>query len=109
MAGDSPFSPVPGGLRVAVRLTPKASRDRIQGVALDADGQAVVKVQVTTIPEDGKANQALIKLLSKQWRVAKTQMEIIQGATDRRKLILISGDGAELADRLDQWMANNHD
>lgn len=109
MVGDSPFSPVPGGLRVAVRLTPKASRDRIQGVVLDADGQAVVKVQVTTIPEDGKANQALIKLLSKQWRVAKTQMEIIQGATDRRKLILISGDGAELADRLDQWMANNHD
>ncbi len=109
MAGDSPFSPVPGGLRVAVRLTPKASRDRIQGVVLEADGQAVVKVQVTTIPEDGKANQALIKLLSKQWRVAKTQMEIIQGATDRRKLILISGDGAELADRLDQWMANNHD
>lgn len=105
----SPFTPVAGGLRVAVKLTPKASRDRVQGVAAEADGQAVVKAQVTAVPEDGKANTALIKLLSKQWRVPKTQMEIVQGATDRRKVILISGNGAELAQRLDEWMSNNHD
>jgi uncharacterized protein (TIGR00251 family) len=105
----TPFAVAAGGLRVAVRLTPKASRDRIQGIAAEADGQAVVKAQVTAVPEDGKANAALIKLLSKQWRVPKTDMEIVQGATDRRKVILISGDGAALALRLDQWMTENHD
>jgi uncharacterized protein (TIGR00251 family) len=105
----SPFTVAPGGVRVAVRLTPKASRDRIQGIAAEADGQVVVKAQVTAIPEDGKANAALIKLLSKQWRVPKSDMEIVLGATDRRKVILISGDGAALAQRLDQWMTNHHD
>ncbi|RAU22938.1 hypothetical protein CU669_06030 [Paramagnetospirillum kuznetsovii] len=108
-AGAGPFTVVAGGVRVMVRLTPKASRDRIQGVAADADGQAVVKVQVTAVPEDGKANAALLKLLSKQWRVPKTGMDIVQGATDRRKVILISGDGADLLQRLDQWMTNHHD
>ena len=57
------------------------------------------------MPEDGKANAALIRLLAKEWRLAKSSLEIIQGATDRRKTLLISGDGAELAARLDEWMA----
>jgi len=106
---ESPFTVVEGGLRVAVRLTPKASRDRVQGAAAEADGAAVLRAQVTAVPEDGKANAALIKLLSKQWRVPKSDMAIIQGATDRRKVILISGDGLDLRRRLDEWMTKNHD
>ena len=105
----SPFTVVAGGLRVAVRLTPKASRDRVQGAVAEADGAAVLRAQVTAVPEDGKANAALIKLLSKQWRVPKSDMAIIQGATDRRKVILISGDGPDLRRRLDEWMTKNHD
>ena len=106
---SSPFTVVAQGLRVAIRLTPKASRDRIQGAAPEAEGAVVVKAQVTTVPEDGKANAALIKLLSKQWRIPKSDMDIIQGATDRRKTLLISGDGADLLRRLEEWMATNHD
>jgi uncharacterized protein (TIGR00251 family) len=109
MSVPSPFAVVPQGLRVALRLTPKASRDAIQGVAPDADGAGILKVQVTAVPEDGKANAALIKLLSKAWKIPKTGMDIVQGATDRRKVLLISGDGAELLRRLDQWMANHND
>lgn len=101
----SPFTTAPGGLRVAVRLTPKASRDRIEGLAPEADGGQVLKVSVTTVPEDGKANAALIKLLSKEWRVPKSAFDIVQGATDRRKVLFISGDADDLARRLDQWMA----
>ena len=106
---SSAFTIVAGGLRVSVKLTPKASRDRIQGASAEADGSMILKVQVTTVPEDGKANAALIKLLSKQWRVPKSDMDIILGATDRRKVIMISGDGPELARRLDEWMTSNHD
>ncbi|OAN48081.1 hypothetical protein A6A04_04810 [Paramagnetospirillum marisnigri] len=109
MVTASPFAIAEGGLRVMVRLTPKASRDRIQGLADEADGNKVVKAQVTAVPEDGKANAALIKLLSKQWRVPKTDMAVVQGAADRRKVIFISGDGAALALRLEQWMTSNHD
>lgn len=105
----SPFTPCPGGLRVALRLTPKASRDRIAGVADEADGGVVLKAQVTAVPEDGKANAALLKLLSKAWKIPKSDMDIVLGATDRRKVIMISGDSEDLRRRLDEWMASNHD
>lgn len=100
-----PFAVVAGGLRLFVRLTPKASRDRIDGPAAAAEGGTVLKAMVTAVPEDGKANAALIKMLAKEWRLPKSAFEIVAGATDRRKTVFISGDGAELAARLDQWMA----
>jgi uncharacterized protein len=100
-----PWSAAPGGVRVAVRLTPKASRDRVDGPAPEADGGVVLKASVTAVPEDGKANAALIKLLSKEWRVPKSAIDIVQGATDRRKVLFLSGDSDELVGRLDQWMA----
>ncbi|MEW5729322.1 MAG: DUF167 domain-containing protein [Pseudomonadota bacterium] len=90
---------------MAVRLTPKASRDRVEGPAPEADGGRVLKVSVTAVPEDGKANAALIKLLSKEWRLPKSAIDIVQGATDRRKVLFITGDADELGRRLDQWMA----
>ena len=101
----TPFVVTDGGVRLAVRLTPKASRDRIEGVATDADGRALLKVSVTAVPEDGKANAALIKLLAKEWRLPKSAMEIIQGATDRRKVLLITGDAARLRQCLEHWTA----
>jgi len=103
----SPFTPSAAGLRVAVRLTPKASRDRIEGARAEADGGTVLKVSVTAVPEDGKANAALIKLLAKEWRLPKSAFDVVQGATDRRKTLLITGDSADLRTRLDQWMAGH--
>ena len=100
-----PYSVTARGLRVVIRLTPKGSRDKIDGMAAEADGGMVLKASVTAVPEDGKANAALIRMLAKEWRVAKSDFEIVAGATDRRKTLLISGDGAEMAARLDQWMA----
>ncbi len=97
MSDPSPLSPDRHGTRLAVRLTPKASADRIVGVAAEADGGAVLKVTVTAVPEDGKANAALIALLSKRWKIAKSRMDIIAGATDRRKTLLIDGAPDELA------------
>jgi uncharacterized protein (TIGR00251 family) len=103
--GSPPFAVSPQGLRVSVRLTPKASRERIEGLAAEADGGVALKVSVTAVPEDGKANAALIKLLAKAWRVPKSSLDIVQGATDRRKVILITGDAEQLRQRLEQWMA----
>ncbi|OIR07995.1 hypothetical protein GALL_98580 [mine drainage metagenome] len=97
MTGPGPLSPDRNGTRLAVRLTPKASADRIVGLADEADGGRVLKVTVTAVPEDGKANAALIALLSKRWKIAKSRMEIIAGATDRRKTLLIDGAPDDLA------------
>ncbi|MCW5770567.1 MAG: DUF167 domain-containing protein [Rhodospirillaceae bacterium] len=91
-----PYEPAPGGLRVFVRLQPRARREGIEGVVEEADGRTLLKVAVGAPPEDGKANAALIALLGKSWRLPKSAIEIVGGATSRRKVLLLSGDPASL-------------
>jgi len=81
-------------------LTPKASANRVQGVVADENGDPLLKVAVTAVPEHGKANQALIALLAKLMKLPKSAIAIESGATDRRKCLLIEGDPAALAERL---------
>ena len=54
------FRLVPDGLEITVRLTPKSSRDALEGAESGADGGAWLKARVRAVPEDGKANKALI-------------------------------------------------
>lgn len=102
----SPFEPTPDGLLVRLRVTPKASRDAIGDVVADGQGNGVIKVAVTAVPEKGGANAAVIKVLAKAWRMRKTDMRIVQGATSRTKTLLIEGDGKELAARLRPLLAD---
>lgn len=93
-----------GGLKIRVRLQPAGRADQVLGLMQGADGQAAaLKASVTKAPEGGKANEALIKLLAKEWRVAKTTLEVIQGHTSRNKVLCLEGDGIELAARLTAW------
>lgn len=100
MAMPSPLEAVADGLRVALRVTPKASRNAVIGLAGTAEGGRVLKVAVTTVPENGKANEAVIKLLSKAWKVPKTSLTVVAGATDRNKILHVAGDPAALLPRL---------
>jgi uncharacterized protein (TIGR00251 family) len=103
----SPFQSAADGVRVAVRVTPKASADKVRGVVLDEAGVAWLQVAVTAVPEDGRANKAVAALLAKRWRVPKSTVEVVQGATDRRKTLLVrSEDPGGLAARLDAWLAD---
>ncbi|MBK1663063.1 hypothetical protein CKO38_03645 [Rhodospirillum rubrum] len=101
-----PLTPCAGGLRLALRLTPKAGRDGVSGVVAEADGSLVVKASVTAVPEDGKANAALLKLLSRQWKLPRSSLAVVHGQTDRRKVIEISGEPALLTPRLVAWVAS---
>lgn len=95
-----PFEGVADGVRVHLRVTPKASRNALAGLADTAQGGRVLKVSVTAVPEDGKANEAVVKLLSKMWRVPKSSIRVVAGATDRNKIVHVAGDPAELLPRL---------
>jgi uncharacterized protein YggU (UPF0235/DUF167 family) len=55
----SPFRIVAGALRIAVRLTPRAAVDRVDGRAALADGTEVLAARVRAAPEAGAANAAL--------------------------------------------------
>ncbi len=99
-----PFEAAAGGVRVAVRVTPKASRAGVAGMAADADGRAYVKLRVTAPAQDGKANAALLKLLAKEWRLARSSLRIAGGERDRRKSILVAGDPPLLLEKLKCWI-----
>lgn len=62
---------------------------------------------VTAPPESGKANAALLKLLAKAWKLPKTSLSVISGATARRKVVHIAGDPATLLTRLKDWGRTN--
>ena len=58
---------------------------------------------MTAVPEGGKANAALLKLLAKTWKLPKTSLTIASGATSRRKVVHIAGDPAVLYGILKEW------
>ena len=95
----------PGGVRVAVRLTPRARSERLEGIARLADGSAVLRVSVTAPPEDGRANEALLRLLAKELGLARRDLAIFTGQKSRNKLVQISGEPAELVTRLGARLA----
>ncbi len=76
---------------LTIKLTPKAARNALQGWAADAAGNPYLKASVTAVPEKGKANKALIDMLSKEWRIPKNAFTLLRGDTDRVKLIRIVG------------------
>jgi uncharacterized protein (TIGR00251 family) len=88
------------GITLFVRLTPKSARDAIEGVEATDDGRAHLKARVRAVPEDGKANAALEKLLAKWLGLAPRDISIASGATSRLKQIRISGDPEVLALKL---------
>ena len=65
-------------------IQPKASRDQWCGIHGDE-----LKLAITAPPVDGKANQHIIKLLSKAFKVPKGSIEIQKGELGRHKQVLI--------------------
>lgn len=91
----------PVGVRFDVRLTPSAGANGFQGLATDAAGAVHLKARVTAIPENNKANAALVALIAKSLKVAKGAVTIVAGQTSRLKSIEVAGAADDLARRLE--------
>ena len=76
--------PHPEGTILPVRARPGARRNEIRG---EQDG--MLKVSLAQSPEKGKANKALIEVLSKALSLRKSQLELISGRTSHRKQLLV--------------------
>lgn len=72
-----------------IKVTPKAKSERIKK-EVSTDGAVLYKIYVTAAPEDGKANEAVIKLLSKALGIAKSNLTTTHGHTSREKTIKIN-------------------
>jgi uncharacterized protein (TIGR00251 family) len=90
-----------GGVVVAIRLSPRAHADRLVAVAAAAGGGRVLKAAVAAPPEAGRANEALLRLLSSAWRIPRRDLSIASGAASRSKQVLIAGDPQLLLPRLE--------
>lgn len=82
--------------RFAVRLSPRAARDGVDGV-VDGD----LRCRVTAPPAEGAANAALLRLLAGELAVPRGSLRIVVGATARTKVIEVEGRTA--AELLARW------
>ena len=102
------------GVRLRVRLTPKSSRDEIDAITdvagpcgawLRHDGPAL-RARVRAVPEDGKANAAVAALVAGWIGVPKGTVAVVAGQKSRVKTLSITGDAAELGQRIDTAVAS---
>ncbi len=68
-----------------VYLQPKSSRNEIVGPYRDG-----IKVRVTAAPVEGKANEALLRFLAKEFGVTPSSIEIVRGHRSREKIIRVA-------------------
>lgn len=99
-AAIHPWTRTADGVRLTVRLTPRAGRDGFGGVRTDAEGVPHLVARVTAPPVDGAANNALIKLVAQSVRVPKSAVTLISGAGARIKILEIAGDPGTIESRL---------
>ncbi len=95
-----PYTVGTGGLSLAVRLTPKASKNSVAGIIEMPDGRFALSIRIAAPPVDGAANTALIAFLTKSLSVRKADVTILSGETSRLKILRIQGDVGRIAGRL---------
>ena len=103
---EGPLSPSAEGVCVLIRLTPRAREDRLLAVIPGVEeGRTAVKAAVTAPAQGGRANEALLQLLAREWRLPRRDLAIAAGATSRAKRVRIGGDPRLLTAKLGALIA----
>lgn len=90
-----PVTELPDGVRFGVRVQPRASRNAIAGLHGGA-----LKIQLTALPADGRANEALVAFLAERLHVTRAAVSIVAGGSTRSKVIAVTGITAADVGRL---------
>jgi uncharacterized protein len=92
------------GVELRVRLTPKSVEDRVDGIETRGD-EPFLKVRVRAVPDGGKANTALERLIADWIGVARGRVSLISGHTARLKTVAVSGEPLELTPVIEDLIA----
>lgn len=92
------------GLAIPVRLTPRSSRDCVDGVSAHGD-RVHLAVRVRAVPEKGKANAALEKLIAGFIGVPASHVWVESGGKSRLKTVGVAGDVQALERKLSSVLA----
>ena len=80
------LAPTDGGVRLRVRVQPRASRSEIAGVHGDE-----LRIRLQAPPVDGAANEALVRFLAEALGAPRSAVEIVAGFASRSKTVVIRG------------------
>ena len=81
----------PEGIKLSVKVVPKARSNEIVGWDKDENGMDKLKIRVAAAPDKGQANKAVIELLSESLKIGKSKVTLLQGQTCRNKTFIIQG------------------
>jgi len=73
-------------MKIEIKVIPRSSKNEVVGKM--ANG--ILKIKLTSAPIDGEANESLIKILAKEFKVKKGQINILKGKTSKNKLVEIN-------------------
>jgi uncharacterized protein YggU (UPF0235/DUF167 family) len=104
---NHPFAADKDGVRLAVRLTPRASRNGIDRVALGPDGRPVLQLRVVAPPAENAANDALMQMLADALGLRKRAVSIRSGHASRWKIVHLDVDSAAIMARLADWIGKD--
>ena len=75
--------------RIRIRVTPRGGRDAVDGTDILSDGSHVLKIRTSALPQDGEANDAVRKILSKSLDLPVSRIILETGTTSRIKIFKI--------------------
>ena len=102
-----PFASATGtGVRLAMRLTPRAARNGIDGVFPGPDGTPALRLRVAAPPVEGAANAALVAYVAASLGLRRSDVAIVAGERGRSKLLALSGDSGAILARLADWVGS---
>jgi uncharacterized protein YggU (UPF0235/DUF167 family) len=99
-----PWRKISGGIRVLVRVTPKASRQGVEGIAETAQGPALA-VRVRAPADKGEANRAVAAALAAWLDVPNSTVAVTAGGKARVKTLAVAGDAGRLAAAIEARIA----
>ena len=82
-------------MNLSIKVQPKSSRNSVE-----VSGDGSVRVRVTAPPDRGRANDAVVKLLSTRLGVSRSAVRIVRGHTSRNKVVQVEGLDAAAALRI---------
>ncbi|MBS0185196.1 MAG: DUF167 domain-containing protein [Proteobacteria bacterium] len=107
---SSLFKKTTQGVTLRLKVTPCSKVSKIESIQDDGPSSSglfqekILKISLKDSPEKGRANAALLKLLSRTWKVPKTNLHLLNGEISRQKVLLIKGDPEKLEQHLKKWL-----
>jgi len=99
-----PWRSAPAGIELLVRVTPKSTREGVEGIVETAQGGALT-VRVRAVAEKGEANRAVEKVIAEWSGIGKSSVAVAAGGKSRVKTVEIAGEPAKLAALIEAQIA----